>query len=99
MTNAQSTLSGSVFKYSQVPPNWWGYGMPPEFVANSSGTSQVADMIGKAPMASAPPLSAMTQYPQYSTTTTARLLLGILKYQRSRCLTHRQIQCRRSKGL
>ena len=22
-----------------VSPNWWGYGMPPEFMANSSGTS------------------------------------------------------------
>jgi len=47
-------MSGSVFEDSQVPPNWWGYGMPPEFMANSSRTSQVADMTGKAPMASAP---------------------------------------------
>ena len=46
--------------------------MPPEFNANSSGTSQVADMIGKGPMASAPPVSPMAQNPQYSTTTTAR---------------------------
>jgi len=23
-----SAMSGSVFKGSQVPPNWWGYGMP-----------------------------------------------------------------------
>jgi len=43
-----SAMSGS------VPPNWWGYGMPPEFMANSSGTSQVANTTGKAPMASAP---------------------------------------------
>jgi len=67
-----SAMSGSVFKGSQVPPNWWGYGMPPEFMANSSRTSQVADMTGKAPMASAAPVSPMTQNPQYSTTTTAR---------------------------
>ena len=55
-----------------VPPNWWGYGMPPEFMAKSSGTSQVADMTGNAPMASAPPGSPMTQNPKYSTTTTTR---------------------------
>jgi len=55
-----------------VPPNWWGYGMPPEFMANSSGASQAANMTGKAPMASATPSSSMTQNPQYSTTTTAR---------------------------
>jgi len=67
-----SAMSGSVFKGSQVPPNWWGYGLPSEFIANSSRTSQVADMTGKAPMASAPPVSPMTQNPQYSTTTTAR---------------------------
>jgi len=24
-------MSGSVFQNCQVPPNWWGYGMPPEF--------------------------------------------------------------------
>jgi len=60
-----------------VPPNWWGYDMPPEFVAKSSGTSQVADMTGKAPMASAPLGTQMTQNPQYSTTTTARPFAGI----------------------
>jgi len=59
-----------------VPPNWWGYGMPPEFMRNSSGTSQAANMTGKAPMASAPPSSPMTQNPQYSTTTTARPFTG-----------------------
>jgi len=69
-------MSGSVFKGSQVPPNWWGYGMPPEFMENSAGTSQVADMTGKAPMASAPLVSPMTQNPQYSTTTTARPFTG-----------------------
>jgi len=65
-----SAMSGT------VPPNWWGYGMPPELMAKGPGTSQVADMTGKAPMASAPPSSAMTQNPQYSTTTTARPFTG-----------------------
>jgi len=71
-----SAMSGSVFKNCQVPPNWWGYGMPPDFGTNSSGTSQVADMAGKAPMTSAPPVSPMNQNPQYSTTTTARPFTG-----------------------
>jgi len=44
-----SAMSGS------VPPNWWGFGMPPEMMVKTLGTSQVADMTGKAPMASAPP--------------------------------------------
>ena len=43
-----SAMSGS------VPPNWWGYGMPPDLMAKSPGTSQVADLTGKAPIASAP---------------------------------------------
>jgi len=55
-----------------VPPNWWGYGMPLELMAKSPGTSQVADVAGKAPMASAPPNPLMNQNPQYSTTTTTR---------------------------
>jgi len=71
-----SAMSGSMFKNCQVPPNWWGYGMPPDFGANSFGTSQVADTTGKAPMTSAPPVSPMTQNPQYSTTTTARPFTG-----------------------
>jgi len=49
-----SAMSGSVFQNCQVPPNWWGYGMPLDFMANSFGTSQVADVTGKAPMTSAP---------------------------------------------
>jgi len=69
-----SAMSGSVFQNCQVPPRWWGYGMPPNFFANSSETSQVTDLVGKAPMTSAPPVSSMTQNPQYSTTTTARPL-------------------------
>jgi len=65
-----SAMSGS------VPPNWWGYGMPPELMAKGPGTSQVADVTGKAPMTLAPPNSPMTQNPQYSTTTTARPFTG-----------------------
>jgi len=45
-----SAMSGSVFQNCQVPPNWWGYGMPPEFFAKGSRTSQVAGLAGKAPM-------------------------------------------------
>ena len=65
-----SAMSGT------VPPNWWGYGMPPELMAKGPRTSQVADVTGKAPMASAPPSSPMIQNPQYSTTTTARPYTG-----------------------
>jgi len=50
--------------------------MPPDFGANSSGTSQAADATDKAPMTSAPPVSPMTQNPQYSTTTTAGPFTG-----------------------
>jgi len=71
-----SAMSGSVFQNCQVPPNWWGYGMPLDFFANSSGTSQVADLAGKAPMTSAPLILPMTQNPQYSTTTIARPVTG-----------------------
>jgi len=46
--------------------------MPLEFFANRSGTSLVTDLVGKAPMTSAPLVSLMTQIPQYSTTTTVR---------------------------
>jgi len=71
-----SAMLGFVFKNYQVPPNWWGYGMPLDFGANSSGTSQVADTTGKAAMTSAPLVSPMTQNPQYATTTTARPFIG-----------------------
>jgi hypothetical protein len=77
-------MSGSVFQNCQVPPKWWGYGMPLEFLTNGSGTSQVTELAGKAPMTSAPPVSTMTQIPQYSTTTTARPVKGnfqILMFQ------------------
>ena len=50
-----SAMSGSVH------PNWWGYGMPPEMMLKTPGTSQVADMTGKAPMASAPPNLQMSR--------------------------------------
>jgi len=72
MTTNPSTLDGQIKLATDllasamsgyVPPNWWGYGMPPEFMAKSSGTSQAADVTGKAPMASAPPGSPMTQNP------------------------------------
>ena len=65
-------MSESVFQNCQVPPNWWGYGMPPEFFANNFVTSPVTESAGKAPMPSAPPVSPMTQVPQYSTMTNAR---------------------------
>ena len=61
-----SAMSGLV-----PPPNWWGFGMPPEYL-KTPGTSQATDMRGKAPMASAPPNMLMNQSPQYTTTTTAR---------------------------
>jgi len=50
--------------------------MPPEFFANSFGTSQVTDLAGKTPMPSAPPVAPMTQIPQYSIATTARPITG-----------------------
>jgi len=71
-----SAMSGSVFQNCQVPLNWWGHGMSPEFFANSFGMSRVTDLAGKAPMTSAPQVSPMTQFPQYSTTTTARPVTG-----------------------
>jgi len=76
-----STMLGSVFQNCQVPPNWWGYGMPPDLLANSSGTSQLVDLTGKDPMTSAPPVSPKTQNPQYSTTTTKSAILLGSKYQ------------------
>jgi len=65
-----SAMSGT------IPPNWWGYGMPLELMAKCPGTSQVVDVIGKAPMTSAPSNPPMNQNPQYSTTTTARPYIG-----------------------
>ena len=65
-----SAMSGS------LPPNWWGYGMPPEMMLKTRGTSQTADMRSKAPMASAHHNLPMNQSPQYTTTTTARPYTG-----------------------
>ena len=65
-----SAMSGS------VPPNWWGYGMPLDLMTKSPRTSQVADLTGKALMASAPLNPPMNQSPQYTTTTTARPYTG-----------------------
>jgi len=66
-----SAMSGSV-----PPPNWWGYGMPPELTLKTPSISQTADVRGKAPMASARPNMPMNQSPQYTTTTTARPYTG-----------------------
>ena len=72
MTTNPSTLDGQIklatdllasAMLGSVPINWWGYGMPPELMARSPGTSQVADVAGKAPMASAPPNPPMNQNP------------------------------------
>jgi len=88
-----SAMSGS------VPPNWWGYGMPPEMMLKTPGTSQVDDLTGKAPMTSAPPNLPMNQSPQYTTTTTARPYTGNSQFPTFQMPMHWQIQCRRSKGL
>jgi len=48
-------LLASVMSGSVPPPNWWGYGMPPELTLKTPGTSQTTDVRGKAPMALAPP--------------------------------------------
>jgi len=50
--------------------------MPQELMAKCPGTSQVADVTCKTPMASAPPNLPMNQNPQYSTTTTSRTYTG-----------------------
>ena len=50
--------------------------MPSEFLANNSGTSQIPDIAGKAPMPLVPPVSPMTQVPQVSTTTIAWPVTG-----------------------
>ena len=40
-------MSGHVPQISQIPTNWWGYGMPPELFAISSRLPQVFDVGGK----------------------------------------------------
>ena len=65
-----SAMSGPVSQNSQIPANWWGYGMPPESSAFNPGLPQVFDAVGKAPIPSA--VSPMAQVPQYATATTVQ---------------------------
>jgi hypothetical protein len=65
-----SALSGPVSQNSQIPANWWGYGMPPESSSFNPGLPQVFDAAGKAPMPSA--ISPIAQVPQYATATTVQ---------------------------
>jgi hypothetical protein len=69
-------MSGPVSQNSQIPVNWWGYGMPSELSAISSGLPQVFDAAGKAPVSSAAPVSPMTQVSQYATSTTVQPISG-----------------------
>jgi hypothetical protein len=65
-----SAMSGPVSQNSQIPANWWGYGMPPESSAFNPRLPQVFDAAGKAPIPSA--ISPMAQVPQYATATTVQ---------------------------
>jgi hypothetical protein len=56
-----SAMSGPVSQNSQIPVNWWGYGMPSELSAFNSMLPQVFDVVGKAPVSSA--VSLMNQVP------------------------------------
>jgi hypothetical protein len=67
-------MSGPVSQNSQIPVNWWGYGMPPELSAFNSGLPQVFDAAGKAPISLA--VSPMNQVPQYVTLTTVQSTSG-----------------------
>jgi hypothetical protein len=60
-------MSGPISQNSQIPANWWGYGIPPESSAFNPGLPQVFDAAGKAPIPSA--VSPMAQVPQYATST------------------------------
>jgi hypothetical protein len=62
-------MLGHVSQNSQIPINWWGYGMPSELSFINSGLPQVFDTVGKAPVSSAAPVSPMTQVPQYTIST------------------------------
>ena len=88
-----SAMSGT------VPPNWWGYGMPPKLMAKGPSTSQVADVTGKAPMASSPLNSPMTQNPLHSTTTTARPFSRNSQAPTFQMPNASADQCRRNRGL
>ena len=94
-----SAMSGPVSQNSQIPANWWGYGMPPASSAFNPGLPQVFDAVGKAPIPSA--ISPMDQVPQYATATTAD---AAIPSEVSRCLwfkhsiqVHRQAYCRCSR--
>jgi hypothetical protein len=63
-----------VSQNSQIPTNWWGYGMPPELSAFNYGLPQVFDAAGKAPVSST--VSPMNQVPQYATSTTVQSTSG-----------------------
>jgi hypothetical protein len=67
-------MSGPVSQNSQIPANWWGYGMPPEVSTFNSGLPQVFNVAGKAPVSSA--VSPMNQVPQYATSTTVQPTSG-----------------------
>jgi hypothetical protein len=72
-------MLGPVFQNSPIPANWWGYGMPPELSSIRYELSQVFDAAGKAPVPSTPPVSPMTQVPQYATSTAVRSISGGFK--------------------
>ena len=65
-----SAMSGPVSQNSQIPTNWWGYGMPPESSAFNPRLPQVFDAVGRAPIPSA--VSPMAQVPQYAATTSVQ---------------------------
>jgi hypothetical protein len=67
-------MLGSVSQNSQIPANYWGYGMPPELSAFNSGLPQVFDAAGKAHVSSV--VSPMNQVPQYATSTTVQSTSG-----------------------
>jgi hypothetical protein len=54
-------MSGPVSQNSQMPANWWGYGMPLKLSAFNSGLPQVFDAAEKTPVSSA--VSPMNQVP------------------------------------
>jgi hypothetical protein len=55
-------MSDSVSQNSQIPTNWWGYGMPLESSVFNPELPQVFDAAGKAPIPSV--VSPMAQVPQ-----------------------------------
>jgi hypothetical protein len=71
-----SALSGPVSQNSQLPANWWGYGIPLESSAFNPGLPQVFDAVGKAPMPSA--VLSIAQVPQHDTATTVQPTPGSL---------------------